>query len=74
MDTYTILRAFADSWMLLAMFLQDVCMTAAIWQRCPKSSKTPRRNSNDPRLCAKFDESLSTKLAANTKEGAFAAC
>ena len=46
MDTYSILRAFADSWMLLAMFLFFVGVIA--WVFRPGASKTYRDTASIP--------------------------
>lgn len=49
MDTYTLLRAFADSWMLLAMFLFFVAMVLYTLrpgsrEKHDRLAETPLRN------------------------------
>ena len=56
MDTYSILREIADSWVLLGMF--GFFVSAAIWAFLPSQSKAredasliPFRNDTPPKTC-----------------------
>lgn len=46
MDTYSVLRQFADSWMLVAMFGFFIC--AAIWAFLPSQNAARRDASQIP--------------------------
>ena len=65
MDTYSILRAFADSRMLLAMFLFFVGVIA--WVFRPGASKTYRDTANIPLRDDQPGRRDSSAEARNTK-------
>lgn len=60
MDTYTLLRAFADSWFLIAMF--SFFVGAAIWAFWP-SQRDARQNAAE--IPFRDDKPLCTKTCAN---------
>ena len=65
MDTYSILRAFADSWMLLAMFIFFIGVV--VWVFRPGASKTYRDTANIPLRDDQPGRRDSSAEARNTK-------
>ncbi|MBU2981559.1 cbb3-type cytochrome c oxidase subunit 3 [Lentibacter algarum] len=65
METYSLLRQFADSWMLLSLFTFFVVMAAWVFFR-PGSSKTYEDVANIP--FRHEDKPASIKTAAGKKE------
>lgn len=74
METYSLLREFADSWVLLAMF--GFFAGAAIWAFLPSQSQAredasmiPFRNEGDTRSCSGTCDACKSKLAVANMKG-----
>ena len=76
MDTYSLLREFADSWVLLAMFTFFVGV--AIWAFLPSQNaaredarQIPFRHDNSDKACTGICESCACKDVSETWKGRF---
>ncbi|QIE46870.1 cbb3-type cytochrome c oxidase subunit 3 [Pseudohalocynthiibacter aestuariivivens] len=65
MDTYSLLREFADSWMLLALFIFFVGMI--LWVFRPGGTKSYEDQRNIP--FRHEDKPAPRRVGADTKEG-----
>ncbi len=75
MDTYSLLREIADSWVLVAMFAYFI--GAAIWAFLPSQNKAredasliPFRHDDTPAGCSGTCETCACTSADNTLKGA----